>query len=1039
MQNFTFLFKRRWPLLVFIQLFFSVAAFAQQRTITGTVSAASGEKLPGVSVMVKGTTNGVSTNANGVFTLKINSADATLIFSSLGYTTQEVAIGARTNVNVQLTENNKALNEVVVLGYGTSSKKDVTGSVVTVKTSDLPQTAQTSINNILQGQAAGLNLETRSAQPGGGLNITIRGSLSPNASNAPLYIIDGVPISANASAVPAINDKDIGFYGGVDQDPLASINPSDIETVTVLKDASATAIYGAAAANGVILVTTKRGKAGVATVNYSGSYTLQHPKSYFDLLDATGFETQQVRLAHDKYLFDNNLAPYGNADPATAPAFTPLFTSQQIASAGTGTDWLNQIIRNGSVDEQNISVSGGNERTKVFSSFNYYDNVGVLQNSDFKRYSGRLNVDQQISNSVKLSLNMTFSQINSDNAATGTNSGGAEKYNELQAAYSFAPNIGIYNSDGSYTKSYDNIITNPAAFLIIQNKTNTNRFIVSPNLEVKITNDLKWNTVVGVDKQTSDLQFFLPVKAQNYQLPQGMAQLATNHIENYSAESYLTYNKKFNSDNNLSVVGGVGYYKSISYGYGLEAVGFPTDATGFYDVGLASNKDQSFDFSARSPDLIKVSGYFRANYSYKDKYILTVTGRDDGQSNFAATKQFGFFPGISLGWRINQEDFMKNSNTVSNLKLRAGYGTSGNSTINGLTPVALYGSAGPIFVIGSTYYPGIGITQIANNHFTWETDKTLNLGLDYGFFHDRITGSLDIFEKTASDLIDFDPLPVNNEVGKVLTNVGETRSTGIEFSILTQNFKSGDFKWTTNFNISSYRNYWVQRNPEVALASYIGANDNIREVYGWQTDGIIHSASEKPSYMPNANLGNIIYKDQNGDGKLDINDVVKLGNPDPKFSLGFGNTFSYKNFDLYVFMYGSFGMYEVNNYSGFYDPTVINDSTRPHNTLVGAANIFSADNLNGIYPGYAANPYTGNNPTAVNNFYGQNVNFLRLKNVTLGYRLPIHSSTIKSIRLFVDLQNLAVITNYKGYDPEYTETNPYPLATSTSFGVNATF
>jgi TonB-linked SusC/RagA family outer membrane protein len=1036
MQNFTLLFKRCWPLLLLFQLFISVGAYAQQTTITGNVTSATGEALIGVSVRIKGTQTGTQTDVKGNYSLRVASDNASLVFSYIGFIASEVSINGRSKVDVQLVSDSKSLNEIVVLGYGTSNKRAVTGSVVSVKTADLPQVAVTSVNNLLQGQAAGLTLTTRSAQPGGGLTVSIRGSLSPNGDNSPLYVIDGVPITSNASAVPAINDQDIGFYGGVDQDPLSSINPSDIESVDVLKDASATAIYGAAAANGVVLITTKRGKAGRVVTSYSGSYTIQSPKKYFDLLDATGFETQQDRLAHDKYLYDNSLAPYGNADASTVPAFTPLFSQSQINSAGKGTDWLGLILRNGSIDEQNVSVSGGTDKTKIYTSFNYYDNTAIVQNSNFKRYTGRVNIDQQLGNRVKFSLNLTFSQINSANAATGSNTGGAEKYNELQAAYTFAPNIGVYNNDGTYTKSYDNLITNPAAFFIIQNQTSTNRFLASPNVEVKITDDLKWNTIVGIDKQTGELNFYLPAKAQNYQLPNGMAQLATNHIENYSAESYLTYNKKI-KDNSFVIVGGVGYYKSINKSFGLEAVDFFTDALGYNNVGIASDKDRSFENSNRAPDLIKLSGYFRANYSYKDKYLLTLTGRDDGESYFAPNKKYGFFPGASAGWRISQEDFLKDSKVVSTLKLRVGYGTSGNSTILGTNSLPLYGP-GPQYVIGTTSLPGVSLTQIENANLSWETDKTINAGLDYGLFNDRITGSLDIYQKSATDLLDYDKLPVNNAVSRVATNVGETRSRGIEFSILSTNIKSDNFRWTTNFNISAYKNYWVERNPETAYAQYIGYNDPIREVYGWQTNGIIHNTSQIPSYMPGAKLGNIIYVDHNGDGKLDINDVVKLGNPDPKYSLGFGNTFTYKNFDLYVFLYGSFGMYMTNNYGGYYDPTIINVANA-HNTLAGVSNVFTADNPNGIYPGYASNPYTGSNPSSTNNFYGQTVNFLRLKNITLGYKLPIHESFIKSLRFFVDVQNLAVITNYKGYDPEYTEVNPYPQAISTTFGVNANF
>ena len=406
---------------------------------------------------------------------------------------------------------------MVVVGYGTQQKKDITGSVVSIKTDNLPQTANTSINNLLQGRAAGLNLDLRSAQPGGRLNVNIRGSANP-----PLYVIDGVPIFNNRAAEPAIvsfgSAVETGFNGGIDRDPLSNLNPSDIESITVLKDASATAIYGSAAANGVILITTKKGKAdGKVTTEYRGSYTVQTPKDYFTLLNAKEFMQQQVRLAKDNFLYLANAAPYGTSTPGV---FTPLFTQAQIDAAGAGTDWLGLLMRDGSINEHNVAVSGGTDKTRIYTSFNYYDNKAIVENSDFVRYTGRVNLDQKISDRIKLSVQMTMSQVNSNNQSTGGNGGGgSEKYNSLQTAYVYAPYLSIYDSVGKYTKTLNTQITNPAAFLIIKDKLRTNRFFAAPNLEIKILNNLKINLVGGIDKTKSDRKFFFPLKRKTIFFP----------------------------------------------------------------------------------------------------------------------------------------------------------------------------------------------------------------------------------------------------------------------------------------------------------------------------------------------------------------------------------------------------------------------------------------------------------------------------------------------------------------------------------------
>jgi len=1025
--------RLRQLVLLTITLTVSLGLLAQEKTILGKVLDADGRPIPLVTVLVKGRNIATTTDANGVFNIKASPGE-TIRFSSVGYANLEQKVGAGNTLNVSLSVSTAALNEVVVVGYGTQNKKDITGSTVSIKADNLPKVANTSVNDLLQGQAAGLNLSLNSAQPGGSLSVNIRGGQNP-----PLYVVDGVPLFNNTASEPAIGNNgtsnDVGFSGGISRDPLNGLNPSDIESVDVLKDASAAAIYGSAAANGVILITTKRGKAdNKVTTEYRGSYTWQNPKKYFQLLDAHDFETQQVRFSYDQYLYNNGLAPYGNA--TSGPGFTPTYTPAQIAAAGRGTDWLGLLMRNGSIQEHNIVVSGGSDRTRIYTSFNYYDNKAILKNSDFLRYSGRINLEQKISNRIKLSVNMTMSQINSNNQSTGANDGGSEKYNSLQAAYAYSPAVGIFDSAGNYTKTLNTEITNPGAFLIIQDKLQTKGVFVAPNLEIKVLKDFKINIVGGMDKNTSTRQFYLPIAADNFLFPQGMAQLSYQSIQNYSGEGYGTYSKTF-GDHSLTLVGGGGYYKSFSVFNSMQGVGFFTDALGYNNIGLATNTQQNFVQSNRSPDVVKISQFFRADYAYKGKYMLQFNARRDGSSSFAENKKYGFFPGFSAGWRISEESFLVDSKIISNLKLRGGYGTVGNDA--NLNALALYSASGGNFLIGNTFFPSVSLSQIANPDLSWETIRSTNIGVDYGLFKDRITGSIDVFKKDRLNILASVALPENNAVNTLNVNLGAQSSKGIEFAITTKNFE-GAFRWETNFNIANYINHWTKRNPYAALQPYEHPNDRTDIVYGWKTAGIIQNAAERPSYMPNASLGNIIYKDLDKSNTLDSKDVVRLGYSSPAWSFGLGNKFSYQHFDLTIFMYGVLKQYMLNNLSGFYNPSRIAGNSG-QNTLAEVKNAWSNDNPTGTLPGIAPNPYDGSNPSGNNDFYRKNVNYLRVRNITLGYTVNT-PKVIRSARFFVDLQNLGLWTNYKGYDPEIAggnEGNPYPEARATTIGVNVTF
>ncbi len=1042
----------------------SFSLYSQQISVSGkVVDGSTGEAIIGASVVIKGSTIGTITDVEGNYKITISDSSKTLNFSFLGYKNQEVAVGSKSTIDVKLEPQTSAIDEVVVVGYGTTRKIDLTGSVSSVKTKDVNLIATTSVDQMLQGRAAGLTLTSVSAQPGSRLNVNIRGGSNP------LYVIDGVPIlsnpnpndvnSNNQNSDPGLNTTLVGYSGGVDRDPLNGLNPDDIETVDILKDASAAAIYGSAAADGVILITTKKGKAGKVSVDYRGSYTTQTPKNYFQLMNAQEFMTQHNRFLMDQAMINDGSGVYGtNTTTPDITGISTYFSDAAIKAAGQGTDWLNEIMRDGMLNEHNISMSGGTEYTKVYASFNYYGNNGLLKNSTFDRYTGRINAEQQINDRVKAIINMSASQINANNSSTGSSAGGPEKDNMLQAAYVFSPTVGIKDSLGNYSKTFDNKVTNPAAFLIIQDYTRSNRFMADPKIEIKLLNDLKLHLVGGMDRKTDNRYFYLPKEVHNVQVPDGCAQLLTKRTDNYSSEAYFDYNHTF-GNSSLTIVGGTGYYKTIIDGFGLVAYNFFTDAFSYNNVSIATNKDAEY-ISSFSSQRTKISEFFRVNYSLQDKYMLSFVGRNDASSIFAQNKKSGFFPGISGAWKINKESFMSDLVFISETKLRLGYGTAGNEGYIGNNPYTLYNSGYP-FLIGSTQYPGVALSQIDNPNLTWETDATFNIGLDLGILANRITATIDYFNKTKRDLISYNLMPSDAPVGTIAANVGSQKSKGWEFAVTTNNFVN-KFKWTTNITLSTYSLNWLTRNPNVALASWIKPNDPVNAVYGWKTAGIIKTSQDTVGYAVNMGSRNLIkpgqlkYVDINKDGKLDDKDVVMLCDGTPKWSFGFNNTFRYSIFDLNIYIYGLLGRKLPNGYMNFLSPTAISDKTIPYNTIKDIKNVYSNDNQNGIYPGLSnnTNPYTGSNPSSnttvssgiyggiTNDFWLVDGSFARIKNITLGVNLPetwTKKINIKSARIYLDLQNLYVFTNYKGVDPEITEANPYPQTRSTTFGVNISF
>lgn len=1005
----------------------------QTGNISGTIIDQNGEPLIGVNVTIKGASSGAITDLDGRFRVQA-SVGATLIVSYVGYETQEITVRNTSPLNITLKEDAKTLDEVVVIGYGTSRKKDITGSVSSVKAEDLNVISSSSVSQMLQGKVTGMNSIQGSAQPGAGININIRGAASPSGSNAPLYVIDGVPIQNNNSSMPGFTDVGYQYVSGISRDPLNSLNPNDIESIEVLKDASAAAIYGASAANGVILITTKSGKSGKAKVEYRSTFTAQLQKDYPEVLGARDFREQVNLWTKEYYLYQNKMGVYGN-NAIDFSGYTPIF--QDVNGYTTETDWMDQITRDGYIIDQNVSVNGGNEKTKYFFSYNFYDHTGLVKNSDMKRHSIRLNLDQEFSKRVKAGIKLSYSNVVSNSVSTGSVGNGD---NMIVNALRYGPDIPVRDENGEYSSSHNKLINNPVSFLDFDDKTVTERITITPTAEVKLIDGLSIRGVGGYDTQSSTRELYIPTTAKNTTLPEGQAQLGFTKIVNISAEAFFNYEKTFNEIHRISGVLGAGYYETISHGFGLVGTGFFTDAFGTNNVGIAENKDRQAISSWRN-ERTKLSQFLRLNYSLMDKYIITFTGRRDGSSYFAENNKWGIFPSVSVAWRVNEEAFMKDKTPFSDLKLRVGYGTVGNENVLGTNSQSLYKS-GYNYLFGSES-KGLALTQIANPNLKWETNYTLNIGLDYGLFNQRISGSIEYFHRGVKDLLDYQTLPSNNAVGRVAANIGETKSQGFEFSVRSDNLTSQSFKWETMLNVSYFKTNWVKRNPEVALADYIGEKDELDAIYGWKTDGIIASADDIPSYMPDAMIGNVKYVDHNGDGKLDSEDVVKLGNSTPRWMIGLGNTFSYKNFDLNIYFYSALGYKKWRGQVP--DIAAIgNNGTAAGNTYTSIkTDVYNSQTGTGWRPGVATNSYDSSNPSNTSDFDLMNGSYLKLKNITLGYTLPRYifqnSKFIQGVRFFVDAQNIATFTNYKGFDPELITDNPYPQALSMSFGFNMDF
>ncbi len=998
-------------LLGFLCLGITQSLLAQNVTVKGKVTDDKGEMIPGASVTVKGSQQGTLTDAEGMYSVEVE-GNATLVFSFLGYLKQEVAVSNRSTINVSLQTDTKALEEVVVVGYGTQRKVETTGSIASVKAADLVQTPVANIAQGLQARVAGVQINQNSGSPGGNISVRIRGTNSINGSSEPLYVIDGIQVSNG---------------GGItDVSPLSTINPNDIESVEVLKDASASAIYGARAANGVILITTKRGKNGATRVTYDGYYGSQKVNKTLDVLNASQF----AQLENE--VFKNNYYP----DPA---------------SLGEGVNWQKLIFRKAPIQNHQLSINGGSEKTQLAISLNYFDQDGTLIGSQFQRYSYRLNLDHRISKNIKIGTSILGSYSIANGIQTGgTNigDGGAVLSSVLGAAIGAPPTLQPYRADGSIFPFGEQAggqyreVVNPLNFSAVLNKRSIKRTLANIYGEVALFKGLTYRASFNLDQKGELFDGYSPRSIVNKSDLNDNSGSGTKANSNYLAllhESILTYSTTFAKNHSFKATAVFGTQLEQGNSNTMNASGFPNDATKNEAMQLALTRTISSGRSSQRLD----SYMARVNYGFKDKFFIDVTARADGSSKFGANHKYGVFPAVSAAYRIIEESFMKDLSWLSDFKLRGSYGITGNA--GGIDPYQSLATvaSGNSYMINHTYVTGIEPTGIANPDLRWERSKQANIGVDISLLNNRISVIADVYHKKTDDLLYVKTLPLSSGYGAITGNFAALQNKGLELAVNAR-ILDGKLKWDVSANSTINRNKVLGLDGGVTTERFmttytilkVGQPLGMFKTYVF--DGVNQTGETiLPGY--DGRVGGHKVKDVTGDGQITAADQVIVGNPNPKFIYGLSTNLSYAGFDFAAFLSGSQGndIYNASRLS-FENPL------GQRNLLAGVADRWSPTNPNNQY----VSGFQGGR-LPITNYVVENGSYLRCKNLTLGYTVPRFKG-VQAIRLYVSANNLFTITKYSGYDPEvntYAGSNTvigvdnfvYPQSKSFLGGIQVTF
>lgn len=975
----------------------------EEFVIKGILRNSANEPMAGVSVLVKGTATATSTDASGRYEIKVKKGQV-LLFRNVGYVEQEYTVNQQSNVDITMESSSEDLDEVVVIGYGSQQKKDVTGAIAMVSMKNVAGQAITSPDQALTGQIAGVTVSTSNGAPGGGPRIQVRGIGAVGAGSQPLYVIDGFP-------VPASSDEQ--------SNPLSSINNSDIESMTVLKDASATAIYGSRGSNGVIIITTKKGKQGKLAIDVSANSGLQAVprKGRPNMMNGQEFAQFRKEAIEDKIRLEEGREPTIDDIPLE-------YRNPELI--GKGTDWYDEVMRTASMSDINVGISSGNEHVRSYVSAGYLNQQGVMLNTGFERFSVRANIDGNIANKFKVGMNIapTLSYLKG-----GVRGQGRDEYFGITS-----PIPAVYNPDGSYNAHIQSPGTfgNPNPVMFLKERTNQHdkmKVLMSTYLEYSFLPNLKFKTTFNVDYEDGSTEIFNPsiLGGQNApppSIPSGS--YSRGQYLNWLNENTLNYDTNFGDAHSLSALVGYTVQSQKNKSAGFTGTQYPDDD--IKTLNAAARITGGTDIT----DWALISYLARVNYTFLDRYVLTGTVRSDGSSRFGPDNRWGTFPSIAASWRISEESFLKDVNWVNELKIRASYGLSGNFNIGNYTYMSSIGTGNYIF--GGSLAPGRVMNSIGNPGLGWEKMKEFNVGVDFTTLNNRLTFTGNYYQRNTQDLLLNVEVPQSSGFGSVIENRGDVRNRGVELAINSANFVRENFTWNTDFNISFNRNKVMalgrSSDPIYSGQSSEGNPMNITQIgqplgmlFGYRVEGIYQNEEDLKKYpaFPGAIPGNLRMKDVNGDGEITpVEDFEVIGNPYPKFTWGMTNTFRYKQFDLRFMIVGSMGA-EMLHATRFYTDNI--DGV--FNVRKEVANRWRSE----------SNPGDGMVPTTNGSGRGrvmyrdthsghvQKTDYAWVRNITFGYTLPRGiKGVLNDVRIYANIQNPFLFTNYDG-NPEGTNYN----------------
>ena len=1058
-----------------ILMFLSISMVAQKVPVSGTVSDQTGPVI-GASVIEKGTTNGTMTDNDGRFTLTV-SKGAVIEISSIGYKTQEITVGAQTNFTVTLSEDNEFLDEVVVVGYGSMKKSDLAGASVSMKESDLKGSIISSLDQSLQGRAAGVTAVTTSGAPGSSSSIRVRGQATINANAEPLYVIDGVIVQGGGNTGADFGLGDALGNGKVSTiSPLSTINPADIVSMEILKDASATAIYGAQGANGVVLITTKHGKSGEAKFSYDGMVAMSRQAVRLNMMNLREYAQYYNEMVEEGDIYETN----------------PYYATPSLL--GKGTNWQDEIFRTAWQHQHQLSAQGGSDKVQYYVSGSYMDQQGTIIGSNFNRFSVRTNLDAQLKKWFKLGVNATYA-ITNDNLKLADSNQGLIYY-----SLTTIPDIPVYDVNGNYSSTIREGYTSPnPVALAMMDEILLKRKKLSGNIYAELTpiKHITWRTELGFDMGESDANRYKPmIDLGGWVRSQNSISYQKNSNYFWQLKNYLTYANQWGKHSVTAMVGQECWESRWNYLSGSNT-DLPSDEV--HNVALATGTPSiSSGFGSSS----MASFFTRETYNYGDRYLGTYTYRYDGSSNFGPKNRWAGFHSVALAWRFSNEKFFEPvKKVIDNGKLRLGWGQTGNSSIGS------YAWGAAISRMPSALGMGFRPSNIPNTSIRWESQEQYNVGLDLGFFNGRLNLTVDAYYKRSDDMLMSMQLPSymgtqgngSSKLNAPKGNYGSIENKGLEITLDAHPVQLKNFSWDSNFQISFNKNKLLSLSDtenatlvgygqwgDVVCVSEIGKP--LYNFYGYKVEGVYKDLddiqnSAKPAKYPSDGVfsrgntvwvGDIKYKDVDENGVIDERDRTDIGSPLPKFTFGWTNTFRYKNLDLSIFLNGSYGN-KVMNYNSLtlthmnstwtnqlqsvvskrarlepIDPTIVYaDGSKWYDHI---------DNVRVKNPGTKI-PHTSindpNDNDRISDRYVEDGSFLRIKNITLGYTFPkalLNKAKIENLRVYVNIQNLYTFTKYTGYDPEVgastqdstgltygLDNGRYPSPAMYSFGLNITF